>query len=71
MSTPKLSRQEKHHMLQMYLAGVNIKEIAFAFGVHLSYPGLYARRRGVVLRQPRLKYRPKSKNNSSQVENSS
>jgi len=52
MSGPRLKADQKNAILADYLAGVAIRQIAAAHGVHQSYPGHLARRRGHSPRRP-------------------
>ena len=53
MSAPRLSKHDKDALLADYREGISIHELAQKYGVHYTYPGILAKRRGVHLRQPR------------------
>lgn len=50
MSAPRLTSTDKGNILAAYVSGEPIKSISERFGVHPSYPGLLAKRRGLFLR---------------------
>ncbi len=50
MSAPRLTSTDKGNILAAYVGGEPIKSISERFGVHPSYPGLLAKRRGLFLR---------------------
>lgn len=52
MSAPRYSASQKHQIVQRYMQGDPIKEIARDFGCDASYPALLAKRRGMSLRLP-------------------
>jgi len=53
MSAPRLNMLQKFAILAEYEAGVRVTAIAAKYGVHQTYPGLLAKRYGLVLRQAR------------------
>ncbi len=50
MSKPRLTAEQKNEIVRRYRAGENVIQLAAAFGVHSSYPGLLVKRRGGRLR---------------------
>ena len=50
MAAPRLSDLIKLAILAEYVAGAPIKIIGARYGVHQSYPGMLARRRGIEFR---------------------
>lgn len=51
MSAPRLTEAQKCEILAAYLEGERSTTIAARFGVHISYPGLLAKRHGSKLRR--------------------
>lgn len=51
MSAARLTEGQKQEILTLYIVGARSAGIAERFGVHHSYPGLLAKRRGVKARR--------------------
>lgn len=60
MSAPRLTSFDKGSILAAYIVGEPIKSISERFGVHPSYPGLLAKRRGFSLRSSTTPQAPRS-----------
>lgn len=50
MSAPRLDKATKDRIVAAYVAGDKVADIAERFGVHPSYPGMLAGRRGYPTR---------------------
>jgi transposase-like protein len=51
MGAPRLTKEAKQAILASYRRGDRVAAIAARFGVHQSYPGLLAKRRGFAVRK--------------------
>ncbi|KAB2655915.1 hypothetical protein F9K94_15420 [Brucella tritici] len=65
MSAPRLTSTDKGNILSAYVSGEPIKSISERFGVHPSYPGLLAKRRGLFLRSSATPQAPRTADEES------